>query len=189
MTHLMIDELEQGIGDVMAAPRDEGPVRLIVRRTGRGQREILAAGELDPDVGLVGDDWVERPSRATGQPSPYAQLTVMSARYAALITRDAGPDAWAQAGDQLYVDLDLSQENLPAGSRLALGSAVIEVSAEPHTGCAQFVARFGRDAMLLANSERGRALRLRGANAVVVRSGVVRTGDVVCKVPAGTEPG
>ena len=188
MTHLTIDELEQGIGDVMASPRDEGAVRLIVKRTGRGQREILDGGELDPGVGLVGDDWVERPSRATGRPSPYAQLTVMSARYAALITRDAGPVAWALAGDQLYVDLDLSQENLPAGSRLAVGDAIIEISAEPHTGCAQFVARFGRDAMQLANSERGRALRLRGANAVVVRAGVVRTGDVIRKVPAGAGP-
>ncbi len=184
MTHRTTAELEQGLGDVMASPRDEGPVRLIVRRPGRGRREILAAAELDQEVGLVGDDWVDRPSRATGRPSPYAQLTVMSARYAALITGDAGPDAWAQAGDQLYVDLDLSQENLPAGSRLAVGSAIIEISAEPHTGCAQFVARFGLDAMQLANSERGRDLRLRGANAVVVRSGVVHTGDVARKVSA-----
>ena len=119
-------ELEQGMDDVLASPRDEGPVRLIVRRTGPGQREILAVGELDPGVGLVGDDWVKRPSRSTGQPSPYAQLTVMNARFAELIADDAAAAAWAQAGDQLYLDLDLSQDNLPAGTRLAVGSAIIE---------------------------------------------------------------
>lgn len=172
--------------NVTASPRDEGPVRLIVRRTGRGQREVLAVGQLDREVGLVGDDWVNRPSKATGQPSPYAQLTVMNARFAALIAGDAGPGAWAQAGDQLYVDLDLSQENLPPGSRLAVGGAVIEISAQPHTGCAQFSARFGPDALRIANSELGRALRLRGTNAVVIEPGLVRTGDVARKVPAGT---
>jgi hypothetical protein len=178
-------ELEQRMDDILASPRDEGPVRLIVRRTGPGQREILAVGELDPGVGLVGDDWVKRPSRSTGQPSPYAQLTVMNARFAELIADDAAAAAWAQAGDQLYLDLDLSQDNLPAGTRLAVGSAIIEISAEPHTGCAQFSARFGADAMRVANSERGRALRLRGANAVVVRPGVVRLGDLAKRMPAG----
>ncbi len=185
MTHRTAAELEQGMEHVTAAPRDDGPVRLIVRRTGQGEREVLAVGELDREVGLVGDDWVNRPSRATGQPSPYAQVTVMNARFAELIAGDAGPGAWAQAGDQLYVDLDLSQENLPPGSRLAVGAAIIEVSAQPHTGCAQFSARFGLDAMQLANSELGRALRLRGANAVVVEPGLVRTGDLARKLPTG----
>jgi MOSC domain-containing protein YiiM len=183
MTHRTAAELEQGMGDVISAPRDEGPVRLIVRRTGKGQREVLAVGELDREVGLVGDDWVNRPSRATGQPSPYAQVTVMNARFAELIAGEGGPQAWAQAGDQLYIDLDLSQENLPPGSRLAVGGAVIEISAQPHTGCAQFSARFGLDALQIANSERGRALRLRGANAVVVDPGMVRSGDLVRKLP------
>lgn len=176
------DELEAGLGNVLEAPRDAGPVRLIVRRTGPGQREILDVGELDREVGLVGDDWIRRPSRRTGQPSPWAQLTVMNARYTALIAGEGEPEAWALAGDQLYVDLDLSEANLPAGTRLAVGSAVIEIQAQPHTGCAQFTARFGADAMRLANSERGRALRLRGANATVVESGSVRTGDTVRKL-------
>ena len=185
MTHRTTAELEQGLGDVMASPRDEGPVRLIVRRPGRGRREVLAAGELDQEVGLVGDDWIDRPSRATGRPSPYAQLTVMNARFAALITGDAGPDAWAQAGDQLYVDLDLSQENLPAGLPAGRGQrhhrdlCRSRIRAAPSSSPAS-----DSDAMRLANSERGRDLRLRGANAVVVRSGVVHTGDVARKVSA-----
>jgi uncharacterized protein YchJ len=185
MMHRTAEQLEAGLDGVLMAPRDAGSVRLIVRRTGPGLREVLEVGELDRDVGLVGDDWIRRPSRRTGQPSPWAQLTVMNARYSALIAGDEDPQAWAPAGDQLYVDLDLSEANLPAGTRLAVGSAVIEIQAQPHTGCAQFTARFGAEAMQLANSERGRALRLRGANATVVEGGSVRTGDAIRKLERG----
>lgn len=185
MMHRTAEQLEAGLDSVLMAPRDAGSVRLIVRRTGPGLREVLEVGELDRDVGLVGDDWIRRPSRRTGQPSPWAQLTVMNARYSALIAGDEDPQAWAPAGDQLYVDLDLSEANLPAGTRLAVGSAVIEIQAQPHTGCAQFTARFGAEAMQLANSERGRALRLRGANATVVEGGSVRTGDAIRKLERG----
>ena len=177
MAHRTLEELEAGLDTVRDAPRDGGTVRLIVRRTGPGQREILAMGMLDRQVGLVGDDWARRPSRRTGIPNRYAQLTIMNARYTELIAGDRGLDGWALAGDQLYVDMDLSEESLPAGTQLALGGAIIEIQAEPHTGCAQFTERFGLDAMLLANSERGRTLRLRGANAVVVQDGSVRLGD------------
>jgi hypothetical protein len=175
MEHRSQAELEAGLPTVMAAPRDTGALRLVVRRIARGEREILEVGELDERVGLVGDDWVKRPSRSTGRPDPRAQLTIMNAG-------NGAPDTWAPAGDQLYLDLDLSEENLPAGSRLGVGSAVIEIQAQPHTGCAQFVERFGTDAMLLANSERGRKLRLRGANAVVVQGGIIRTGDLARKL-------
>jgi hypothetical protein len=182
MAHKTAAQLEQGMDRVIAAPADAGVVRLIVRRPGAGQREMLDEGTLDTEVGLVGDDWVNRPGMGSDRPSPYAQLTLMNARYAELIAGDPGPESWAQAGDQLYVDLDLSQENLPAGSRLAVGTAIVALQAEPHTGCAAFRARFGSDALRLANSERGRSLRLRGANTVVVRSGVVRTGDIARKL-------
>ena len=141
----------------------------------------LEQGELDTGVGLVGDDWINRPGTRTGEPSPYAQVTVMNARYAELIA-GTDPTSWAQAGDQLYVDLDISQDNLPPGTRIAVGEAVLEFQAEPHTGCAKFSARFGSDALRLANSEQGRALRLRGANATVVRSGSVRPGDPARKL-------
>jgi hypothetical protein len=182
MAHRTAAELEAGMTRVIAAPPDEGVVRLIVRRPGKREREILEAGELDERVGLVGDDWVNRPGRGRDDPSPYSQLTIMNARYAELIAGDPGPDSWAQAGDQLYIDIDLSEGNLPAGSRLAIGSALVELQLEPHTGCAAFSERFGSEALRLANSERGRWLRLRGANSVVVRSGVVRTGDIARKV-------
>lgn len=181
MTHRTAGELESGLPLVQAAPRDAGTVRLIVRRTGRGEREILDVGAFDRSSGLVGDDWSQRPTKRTGTPDPAAQVTIMNARYCELIA-GSEPQAWAIAGDQLYVDLDLSEEHLPAGSRLAVGSAVLEIQAQPHTGCAQFSARFGSDALRLASSESGRALRLRGVNAVVVQDGSVRTGDLVRKL-------
>ena len=104
----------------------------------------------------------------------------MSSRAAALVAGDR--ERWPLAGDQLYVDLDLSDENLPPGTRLALGSAVLEVTDEPHTGCKKFTARFGLDAMVFVNSPVGRALNLRGINARVVESGTVRVGDAVTKL-------
>ncbi len=182
MTHRTAIELETGLADVEAAPRDEGVLRLIVRRPGERQREILETGELDTTVGLVGDDWVKRPGMGSDVPSPYSQVTVMNARYTELIAGDAGPESWAQAGDQLYLDLDISQANLPAGTRLGIGTAILEIQRQPHTGCVAFSERFGSHALRLANSERGRALRLRGANTVVVQSGVVRVGDIARKL-------
>src|SRR5690606_22235095 len=103
-------------------------------------------------------------------------------RAAALVARTR--DRWALAGDQLYVDLDLSDDNLPPGTRLAIGSAVLEVSPAPHRGCKKFMARFGLDALRFVNSEQGYALHLRGINATVAQSGVVRAGDLVTKLPA-----
>ena len=92
------------------------------------------------------------------------------------------PERWSLAGDQLFVDLDLSPENLPPGTRLAMGSAAIEVTKQPHTGCAKFVERFGLDAVKFVNSDEGKQLHLRGINARVALPGVIRVGDIVSKV-------
>ena len=167
------------MADVLAAPRDEGSLRLVVRRTGRGLREILEEAELHLELGLVGDDWVNRAGLGSDRPSLYAQVTLMNARFVELIAGSPSPEVWAQAGDQLYVDLDISMQNLPAGSQLRIGEAVIEISAQPHTGCVQFSSRFGSDALRKTNSEVGRSLRLRGANARIVQPGLVRPGDTV----------
>jgi MOSC domain-containing protein YiiM len=180
MTPRTDDELAAGLDEVRAAPADDGVVRMIVRRPAVDARETLLEGELDADLGLVGDTWAERASRGTPADERYAQVTLMNARYTELIAGDRA--RWPLAGDQLYVDLDLSIENLPPGSHLAIGDAVLRISEEPHTGCAKFSARYGSPAWRLANSELGRALRLRGANASVVTSGTVREGDPVSKV-------
>jgi MOSC domain-containing protein YiiM len=171
-----------GLDEVRAAPADSGVVRMIVRRPSVDTRETLLEGELDVEVGLVGDTWAERARREGpgGSPDRYAQVTLMNARYTHLIAGDR--ERWPLAGDQLYVDLDLSVENLPPGSQLAIGDAVLRISEQPHTGCAKFSARYGSPAWRLANSELGRALRLRGANASVVTSGTIREGDAVSKI-------
>jgi MOSC domain-containing protein YiiM len=115
------------------------------------------------------------------------QINVMNARVAALVAQDR--HRWHLAGDQLYLDMDLSAENLPAGTQLAIGSAIIEVTPPPHTGCKKFVARFGLDAMKFVNSSVGRELHLRGINAKVVQGGTIRVGQVARKVLANSIKG
>ena len=176
--HFTTAELQARLDDVRAAPTDVGRLERVVRRPVEGEREELETGELDLVEGLVGDRWSRGKRGRT--PDPATQLTLMSARAAELVAGSS--ERWALAGDQLYVDIDLSEANLPAGTRLAIGEAVVELSQEPHTGCKKFVARFGLEAMLFVNSPEGRALRLRGANARVVQPGVVRPGDEVRKL-------
>jgi MOSC domain len=183
MEHRSADELTAALDEIRRSPASVGRVELIVRRPAENEREVLDECTLDLEEGLVGDVWRVRGSSRTpdGSANPDAQLTVMNARAAAAIT--GAPERWQLAGDQLYVDLDLSVENLPAGTRLALGDAVIEVTAEPHTGCAKFSARFGTDALKFVNKSPGRELRLRGANTRVVTPGNVRVGDAISRLP------
>jgi MOSC domain-containing protein YiiM len=173
-------ELEAGLDYLRAAPRGVGVVELIVRRPAEGEREVVEEAELDLEDGLVGDSWRAR-GRSGGRPAnANAQLTVMNARATALFAGER--ERWPLAGDQLYVDLDLSGEHLPPGTQLEVGTAVIEVTAEPHTGCKKFSARFGLEALRFANSPDGRALNLRGINTRVVRPGSVRAGDAIRKL-------
>jgi MOSC domain-containing protein YiiM len=178
--HATPAELEAGLDEVRAAPRDEGTLELIVRRPAVDEREVVAQAELDLEFGLVGDNWSTR-GRSGGRPAnTQAQVTVKNARAAALVAR--GRERWPLAGDQLYVDFDLSIDNLPPGTRLEIGSAVIEVTDEPHTGCKKYSGRFGIDALMVANSPEGRALNMRGINTRVVQPGTIRVGDAVRKL-------
>jgi hypothetical protein len=184
MEHLSLAELEAGLDHVREAPADSGTLELIVRRPATSEREVLTEGTLHLDTGLAGDNWKLRGSLSTpdGSAHPDAQITMMNARAALLVAR--GPERRPLAGDQLYADLDISVANLPPGTRLALGSAVIEVTGKPHLGCAKFLARFGRDALKFVNSRTGRELRLRGLNARIVVPGTIRADDVISKLPA-----
>ena len=180
--YVHLAELEAGLDTIRQSPKDRGVLKLIVRRPAAEERELLEAGELSPTDGLVGDSWKRRDSSRTsdGSPHPRMQLNIMNSRVIELVARD--PGRWSLAGDQLFVDMDLSRENLPPRTRVALGSAVIEVTAEPHTGCHKFAERFGLDAVKFVNSATGRALCLRGINARVVQAGVVRVGDLVRRI-------
>jgi MOSC domain-containing protein YiiM len=169
------DRLEAGLTHVLAAPTELGTVELVVRRPVEGEREVLEEGVID-FPGLVGDRHTLRRDTHAG-----TEITLMNARVVDLLA-DGDRDRWQLAGDQLYVDLDLRQENLPAGTRLQVGSATLEVSEMPHTGCAKFTARFGSDATRFVNAKANRELRLRGLNARVVTPGTVRPGDAIRKL-------
>ena len=189
VVHLTRAELEAGLDSIRSAPRDAGELQMIVRRPAIGEREILERGQLDLVDGLVGDTWKIRSSSRTPDrtPHPDMQINIMSVRAVSLIAGDKA--RWALAGDQLFLDMDLTAENLPPGTRLELGTAMLEVTDQPHTGCGKFVERFGVEAMKFVNSPVGRALCLRGINARVVRSGVVRVGDRALKQSSGSHAG
>ena len=178
ITHLTIAELEENLGDIRRSPRSEGTLKLIVRRPRSGEREVVEEAELTVAEGLAGDNWSTRTPGVALEPE--RQLTIMNARVAGLLAQDE--DRWQLFGDQLYIDLELSETNLPAGTRLALGGSVIEVTPVDHTGCKKFAERFGVDAVKFVSTPVGKALRLRGMYAKVVRPGPIRAGDTVRKL-------
>ena len=182
MTHLTTEQLEAKLEEIRQSPKDKGSLDLIVRRPRPKQREVLIEGELNLIEGLAGDNWRFRKNfRSTdGVADPEMQLNIMNSRAIALVAQEK--ERWQLAGDQLFIDLDLSTENLPPGTQFTLGSAIIEVTAVPHTGCKKFVERFGLDAMKFVNSKVGRQLNLRGINAKVIQSGSIQVGNVAKKV-------
>jgi hypothetical protein len=185
--HLSRERLEAGLDHVRQSPPDRGRLMLVVRRPEVGRRDLPQEAVLDHVTGLDGDNWLTRGSSSTpdGSAHPDKQVTVINARLAELVA--GGTERMALAGDQLYVDLDLSVDNLPPGTLLAVGEAVLRVSEAPHTGCAKFIERFGTEAMRFVNSRTGRRLRLRGMNTRIVVPGTIRLGDLVVKACAQRE--
>jgi hypothetical protein len=166
---------------VAGAPSNDGRLELIVRRPGPGERETVDSAALTLEDGLVGDGWLARGSRHTedGSAEVARQVTLMNSRAAALFAGDRS--RWPIAGDQLYVDFDLSEVNIPPGTRLRIGTAVLEVSVEPHTGCQKFTERFGLEALRFLRSPEGKPFQLRGINTRVIEAGTVNVGDAVDK--------
>ena len=179
--HLSLAELEAGLDHIRQSPKDEGRIKLIVRRPDVDLRETVQVAELDPQVGLVGDNWKKRGNKRTpdGSANINAQITIMNSRTIELLAQSE--ERWVLAGDQLFIDMDLSDSNIQPGTRLTIGSAVIVVTAQPHTGCDKFAARYGTDATKFVNSPEGKRLRLRGVNTKIVQGGTVRVEDIVKK--------
>jgi MOSC domain-containing protein YiiM len=174
MKHLTTEEIEANLDKIIESPKDNGVLDLIVRRPNEDEREVLDVGELDTEKGLVGDNWLNDDG------NKETQITIMNSRIVDLIAQDK--ERWKLAGDQLFIDLNLTDENLPHGSKIQIGSAILEITPEPHNGCKKFVERFGLDAMKFVNSPIGKQFHLRGIYAKVTQSGIIQQGDLVKKV-------
>ena len=180
--HLSLDELQDGLPGILQSPKDRGVLRAIVIRPETDARVSLPQCQLSPEGGVHGDNWAQGcwMSLPDGRPHPDVQVTIMNARTIALIAQ--AEERWPLAGDNLFADLDLSGENLAAGTRLSVGSALLEITAVPHNGCKKFAGRFGLDATRFVNSRDGKRLHLRGIYARVVERGVVTVGDAIEKL-------
>ena len=180
--HLTLEELRGGLGEIQRSPKDRGALRGIVIRPETDARASLQQCELSPELGVHGDNWAKGcwMSLPDGRPHPDVQVTIMNARTIALIAQDEA--RWPLAGDNLVVDLDLSTENLPPGTRLTVGSSLLEITAVPHKGCSKFAARYGVDATRFVNSRDGLRLHLRGIYARIVGRGLITVGDTVEKL-------
>ncbi len=180
--HLDIAELEANLDNIRNAPKNQTVLDMIVSRPEEDGREIMTLADLDIEVGLVGDTWQDRPSARSGdgKAHPDMQITIMNSRVAQLVSQDK--TRWPLAGDQLFADIDLSAANMPPGTRISIGSAILEATDQPHTGCKKFAARFGVDALKFISSPVGKELQLRGINCKVVQNGEIKPGDSVKKL-------
>jgi MOSC domain-containing protein YiiM len=180
--HRSAANLEAGLDEIRKSPKYASFLDLIVSRPEEDARETMELADLHVDIGLVGDTWQDRPSirSGDGKAHPDMQITLMNSRVANLVAQSK--DRWPLAGDQLFVDLDLSKANVPPGTRISVGSAILEATDQPHTGCHKFAARFGAEALKWISTPTGRELQLRGINLKVVQSGEIRPGDAVKKL-------
>ena len=179
---LTLEELQAGLSDIRQSPTNDGVLQGIVIRPDTNERVSLNQCELSPELGVHGDNWAKGcwKTLQDGRPHPDVQVAIMNARSIELIAQDK--DRWQLAGDNLFVDLELTDENLPCGQRLAIGSVVLEITKVAHNGCKKFSERFGKDAVRFVNSDAGKTLHLRGIYAKIVQSGTVKVGDDIKKV-------
>lgn len=180
--HRSREELDQGLDEIAETPRDRGRLEAIVLRPAKNERKPVNSVELSPEEGVKGDHWAKGcwKSLSDGSPHPDVQICMMNARVIRLLAGDKAN--WPPAGDQLFVDLDLSRSNLAAGQRLSLGGTILEITDVPHNGCSKFIERYGRDATQFVNSKIGKENRFRGIYAKVIEAGTISVGDVIRKI-------
>ena len=180
--HLSTPDLEAGLEQIRNSPKNQSVLDMIVSRPEEDAREIMELADLDVVVGLVGDTWQARPSARSGdgKAHPDMQITLMNSRVADLVAQSK--ERWPMSGDQLFADLDLSKTNVPPGTRISVGKAVLEATDQPHTGCKKFASRFGVDALKFISSPATEVLQLRGINLKVVEGGEIKPGDIVKKL-------
>lgn len=180
--HLSREELMAGLPHILAAPKDEGALKAIMVRPQSEARQDVDSIHVSLAGGVEGDHWAKGCWMSTedGKPHPDVQICIMNARCIDLIA--GGRDNWAPAGDNLFIDMDLTPDNLPPGTRIAVGAAVLEITATPHNGCAKFIERYGRDACVFVNTGEGKRYRLRGIYGRVIQDGRVSVGDTVTKL-------
>lgn len=180
--HLTRAELAAALPQVTAGPKDHGELKAIFVRPGPGQRLDVSSVAISSAGGLEGDHWAKGcwKSLPDGSPDPDVQVFIMNARFLDLIAQERSH--WASCGNSFVADMDLGADNLPVGTRLKAGSAELEITAVPGTGCEAFIEWYGRDACVFVNTGEGKKNRLRGVYARVVKDGVVRIGDTLTKI-------
>jgi hypothetical protein len=179
--HLSLEELQSHLDSIKQSPQDDGILKAIVIRPVSNERVGMESSVVTPDGGVHGDRWAKQAwlNLPEEELEPKAQITVMNSRAAEVIARNRA--RWPLAGDNLYVDLDLSEDNLQAGQQLSIGSAVFEITPQPHNGCGKFEQRFGAEALKWVNSEEGKHHHLRGIYIKVVKAGVINVDDTITK--------
>lgn len=180
--HKTMEELKAGLPEILKSPQDNGEVKAVVVRPGSCERNMVPSCDVSLEGGVLGDHWAKGCWKTTddGEPHPDVQICIMNSRCIELIAGDQSN--WAPAGDNLFVDMDLSPENLPPGQRVAVGSAIIEITDTPHKGCQKFIDRYGRDACVFVNLGDGDKYKLRGIYARTFEAGTISVGDTFRKL-------
>ena len=181
-THLTETEILDGLVEVRKSPPNDGLLEAIVIRPASEKRLSLQRCRLSPEGGTEGDAWARGCwlKLPDGSPHPDVQICIMNSRMINLLAGEK--QRWELAGDNLFIDLDLSRENLQAGQLLRIGECVMEITEQSHNGCAKFSQRFGPSALKVVNSPTGKELRLRGIYAKVINAGDVSVGDRITKL-------